>query len=65
MNKIVLSFDKNFWGPVAWLNIAFDEVGKFSQLYNFSQNNANILCCFLTGDFARKCEKYSNDKLVS
>lgn len=55
MNKVIVFFENNFWGPAAWINIASNENGHFSQIYNFSQNGQHILCCFLIGDFARNC----------
>lgn len=54
MNKIIVAFEEDFWGPVRWIKIGCDERGKFSNIYNFSQKCKHLLCCFITDDFARK-----------
>lgn len=56
MDKILMSFKKNFWGNTRWMSIAFDERGKYPHFYNFSQKGKHILCCFITDKFALKCE---------
>ena len=64
MNKVILSFSENFWGPVYWVSVGCDERGKYPHFYNFSQADKHILCCFLTDDFARKCELKEDEEIV-
>ena len=64
MNKIVLSFSENFWGSIRVISLGFDERGKYPHLFNFSQNGKHILVCFVTDDFARKCETKSDPQIV-
>lgn len=65
MNKVLMSFEENFWGNCDWLMLAGEERGKFTHSYDFSHDGKNILVCFLTEDFARKAQQYTDSQLVS
>lgn len=64
MNKIILKFKKNFWGEkVCKFSICSEEKGKFPWFYSFS-NEINVLCCFVTDNFAKKMEKLTDEEII-
>lgn len=61
MNKIIMAFEKPFWDQgIGYVRIACEERGKYPCMYNFSTNDKHILCCFITGDFAKKISKWTD-----
>jgi len=62
MNKVIISFSEPFWkGNPHWIRVASEEKGKFPAIYNFSTKDKNILCCFVTDNFAKKISKLTDE----
>ena len=65
MEKVVISFEENFWGSTEWLLLASDVRSKFTYSYNFSGNGKNILCTFMTDEFARLMKDKTDQEVVA
>lgn len=50
---------------MSWISVGCNERGRFSHIFNFSQKETNVLCCFITDDFARKVEPLSDEELLA
>lgn len=35
------------------------------MMYNFSKDNKNILCCFITDNFAKKISEWTNEEIIN
>lgn len=57
-----MAFEEPFWPSMtSWIRIACNERGKYPCMYNFSTENKNILCCFITADFAKKISGWKDE----
>ena len=65
MNKIIISFTKNFWGKNSWIAIGCEETGKYPMFWNYSRDNKHILICFVSDNFARKIETQSDEEIIN
>lgn len=66
MNKIVLEYKECFWNPkTEGIGFASGDDGDFNFIVNlYPLLKKPILMCFVTGDFARKLELLSDEKII-